>query len=161
KALLFLAAGQMSRSVDGSTSFAALRGVGRVSPLAYATFVIGAASLSGFPLVTAGFFSKDLIISHAWLAARSGAILGFTALLGSSLTALYLFRSVFLLTRNGRNGRNATSVPAGYTIGIPLVVLAVLSIVGGYVQIPHVLGGSPLLSEFLSPSLPPLGREPP
>ena len=103
KSLLFLSAGDITQIARGTTDISAMRGALWSRPLAFIAFVAGAASLAGIPVVTAGWFSKEAILSAAWLAGPFGVVLWGIALASAVLTAAYAFRPVFTgLTRIGR-----------------------------------------------------------
>ena len=106
KALLFLAAGVVILALHHEQDMFKMGGLRKRLPLAFWTFLIGAASLAALPLVTAGFYSKDLILEEAWAsrARRYGAVAG--GLVGALLTALHLPHGVPGLLRP-----RASSVP--------------------------------------------------
>jgi len=148
KALLFLGAGAVIHSLNGEQNMFKMGGLRREMPLVFATFLIGAASLAALPLVTAGFYSKDLIIWESFASAQGGAGFYAAALAGAFLTVLYTFRMVFL-TFAGPIKTPVTHRP-GISMKIPLVILAVLSLTAGFVEIPKTLGGVHLFSHFLN-----------
>lgn len=115
-------------------------------PVTYWTFVIGSLALAGFPL-TAGFFSKDDLLVSAWSAGPSGQVLAVAGLLTAGLTAFYSFRLVFVTfwgpSRVDRHHADHVHEPS-WTMTMPLMVLALLSIVTGYLGIPGFL--SPVFS---------------
>ena len=157
KALLFLGAGAVIISLHHEHNMHKMGGLRRALPTTFWTFLVGAASLAAVPLVTAGFYSKDLILWRAWSSAQGSPWLWAAGLAGALLTALYTFRMVFL-TFYGEPGeavQEASTLPRpGRVMLLPLVVLAVLSVVGGFVEIPHTLGDLPLFSDFLHAVLP-------
>jgi NADH-quinone oxidoreductase subunit L len=104
------------------------------------------------PLVTAGFYSKDLILWEAWWSAAGSPWLWAVGLAGALLTSIYTFRMVFL-TFFGPPKAQVSRKP-GLRTQIPLVVLAVLSVAGGCVEVPGPLGDLPLLSDFLQSAVP-------
>ena len=108
--------------------------------------------MSALPLVTAGFYSKDLILWQAWSSKLGSSWLWGAGLAGALLTSLYTFRMVFL-TFFGQPKARVSRGP-GICIIIPLVVLAVLSVIGGFIELPETLGNRPLFSEFLHSVLP-------
>jgi NADH-quinone oxidoreductase subunit L len=121
-------------------------------PVIYWTFLTGACSLAALPLLTAGFYSKDEIL---WLslAAENGNIYFFlAALLGAFVTSIYTFRMVYL-TFFGEEKTHVHHVP-GNGMNIPLLILAVLTTVAGFIQLPHTFGHVTLFSDFLMPVLP-------
>src|SRR5882672_4375627 len=121
-------------------------------PVIYWTFLIGAASLAALPFVTAGFYSKDQILWLAWAGEKGNVWFFLAALGGAFITSVYTFRMVFITFF----GEEKTHVghPTGKSIGIPLVILAVLSLFGGFIELPHTLGHVELFSDFLKPVLP-------
>lgn len=152
KALLFLAAGAVMISVHHERDMFKMGGLGKQLPVACWTFVVGAASLASLPLVTDGFFSKDAILWHAWSSEKGSVWLWAGGVLGAFITAVYAFRMVFL-TFFGDTTTPAAHRP-GYLIHIPLVVLAVLSVVVGFVEMPATLGDVRLFSTFLGTVFP-------
>ena len=153
KALLFLGAGAIIHCLDGEQDMFKMGGLRREMPLTFWTFLIGSASLAALPLVTAGFYSKDLIIWQAFASTRGSVWLWAAALAGAFLTSMYTFRMVFL-TFYGPVGKPAKHKP-GWPMNIALVVLAVLSLCGGFLQIPKTMGGGlELFSHFVQNALP-------
>lgn len=151
KALLFLGAGVVINALRHEHDMFRMGGLRKELPAAFWTFLLGAASLSSLPLVTAGFFSKDLILWHAWSSPLGGTGLWLAGLLGAFITSLYTFRMVFL-TFFGEQKTKVSQKP-GKRMMVPLVILALLSVVGGYVEVPHTLGDVRLFSVFMSSSL--------
>jgi len=152
KALLFLAAGAVMISLHHERDMFKMGGMAKQLPITCWTFVVGAASLASLPLVTDGFFSKDAILWHAWSSEKGSVWLWAGGVLGAFITALYAFRMVFL-TFFGEAKAQASHRP-GKLIHIPLVILAVLSVVVGFVEMPHTLGDVQLFSTFLAPVFP-------
>ena len=152
KALLFLGAGAVILTLHHEHNMFKMGGLRRQLPLVFWTFLIGSASLSALPLVTAGFYSKDLILWHAWSSSRGSSWLWAAGLAGAFLTSLYTFRMVFI-TFFGQ-ARAHVSRALRICITLPLVVLAVLSIAGGFVELPDTLGHYTPFSDFLSSALP-------
>ncbi len=152
KALLFLAAGAVIMVLHHEHDMFKMGGLKNKLPVIYWTFLIGAASLAALPFITAGFYSKDQILWLAWAGEKGNIWFYLAALIGAFLTAIYTFRMVFLTFF----GEEKTHVghPAGSFITIPLIILAVLSLVGGFIELPHTLGHVALLSDFLNPVLP-------
>ena len=134
KALLFLGAGVIINAVDDEHSIFRMGGLRKELPVTFWTFLIAGCSLAGLPFVTAGFFSKDLIIWDAWSAQNGHPAFWIAGILGALLTALYTFRLIFRVFF-GPLGIAVTKRP-GYRMTIPLVVLAFLSVVGGYFREP-------------------------
>lgn len=141
KALLFLACGSVIIALHHEQDMRHMGGLKDTLPVTYWTFLVGSLALAGFPL-TAGFFSKDDILISSWSAGPLGQALTICGLLTAGLTAFYSFRLVFV-TFWGPS--HVDPHHAGHvhepstTMTAPLMVLAVLSIVAGYVGIPAFL----------------------
>jgi NADH-quinone oxidoreductase subunit L len=133
-------------------------GLWRTMPVVFWTFLIGSASLAAVPVVTAGFYSKDLILFDAWSSAAGGPWLWLAGLIGALLTSLYTFRMVFL-TFFGNLQQHPTG-RAEWRMSLPLVVLAVLAIVAGFVELPPTLGDKPTFTAFLGAVLPAVATVP-
>jgi NADH-quinone oxidoreductase subunit L len=147
KALLFLGAGAVILALHHEQDMGKMGGLRRELPIVYWTFLAGSAALAGVPLVTAGFYSKDLILWNAWSSPHGSRALWAAGIVGALLTALYVFRLVFLVFFGER--RTAPHDHATWRIHVPLIVLAALSIGGGWVEIPPLLGGRPMFTELL------------
>ena len=144
KALLFLGAGVIINAVHDEHSIFKMGGLRKELPVAFWTFLAGGCALAGLPFITAGFFSKDLIIWQAWSAQGGHPALWMAGMLGAGLTSLYTFRLIFRVFF-GPLGTPVTKRP-GYAMKVPLIILAALAVVGGYFK-------EPLLA-FLRSALP-------
>jgi len=153
KALMFLGAGSVIHGLHEEQDIRRMGGVAQKMPVTHATFAIGVLAIAGVPGL-AGFFSKDEILASAWASGNTG--LWICGVLGAAATAFYMTR-LYVLTFRGefRGDRHkwshAHESPKAMTI--PLMVLAGLSVVGGYVGVPHVLGGSNAFATYLAPSV--------
>jgi NADH-quinone oxidoreductase subunit L len=127
-------------------------GLRKELPVVFWTFLIGSGALAAVPLVTAGFYSKDMIIWQVYASTRGGALLWAGAIAGALLTSMYTFRMV-TLTFFGPLGKKVSRLP-GWRMSLPLMVLAVLSVIAGFVDVPNIWGGVPVLSVFLEKALP-------
>jgi NADH-quinone oxidoreductase subunit L len=152
KALLFLGAGVVITGLHHERDMFKMGGLRKQLPLTFWTFLVGAASLAALPLVTGGFYSKDPIVWHAWMAPRGGLWLGMGGLIGVLVTSIYSFRMVFL-TFFGEPKAYISKRPT-VLIHLPLVVLAILSVIIGFIELPHTLGNVRIFSNFLSTALP-------
>ncbi len=150
KALLFLGAGSVIHALSGEQDMRNMGGLKKYLPITFATFLIGVLAISGIPPF-AGFFSKDEILANAF--AYNPVVWGL-ALFASLLTAFYMFRLLYL-TFFGNVRANAHAMShiheSPKSITIPLICLAVLSVAGGFIGVPEVLGGSHWLNNYLSP----------
>ena len=154
KALLFLGAGAVIIGLHHERDIYKMGGLRKQLPVAFWTFLIGSASLSALPLVTAGFYSKDLILWQVWASDRGSILLWAGGLTGAFLTSIYTFRMLFL-TFAGNATSQVTRKP-GPLMKIPLITLAVLSLIAGFIDIPDTLGNLPTFSVFLHSALPPV-----
>ena len=154
KALLFLGSGSVihgmehgvlhtgNHSVDPQDMFN-MGGLRKKMPITFWTFVIGGFALSGFPLITAGFWSKDEILADAW--AHGHLTVFITLALAAFMTAFYTMRQItltFLGEPRTKEAEHAQETP--WTMTVPLMVLSVFAIGYGWVGIPEhfpVLGG--------------------
>ena len=150
KALLFLSAGSVMHALGNETDMTKMGGLRKKLPITYRVFLIGALALAGVPLFS-GFFSKDEILWKAVSSPFGGFWLWFAGAVVAGLTAFYTFRLIFL-TFHGQSrvskevAKHIHESPKIMTI--PLGVLAVLAIVGGYIGIPHIFNK---FEHFLEP----------
>jgi NADH-quinone oxidoreductase subunit L len=154
KSLLFLAAGVVIQAMHEEHSIFKMGGLRKELPLVFVAFLIAGCSLAGLPLITAGFYSKGLIVWETWSSPQGGTALWVASVVGVLLTALYIFRVIFLVFF-GKAKSHVAKRP-GYKIQIPLVVLTVLSLVGGFVNLPPQLGNVPFFTCLLQTALPPV-----
>ncbi len=164
KALLFLGAGAVIHALAGEQDLRYMGGLRRDLPITYWTFLIGSLAIAGVPGL-AGFFSKDEILhrtfasGHVWLWLIGAAT--------SLMTAIYMFRLVFMAFHGTRRGESREAAPgvgapqadqhahlhdAPRAMAIPLVVLALGSILAGYIGFPEMFGGANWIEHFLEPS---------
>ncbi|MGD0657427.1 MAG: NADH-quinone oxidoreductase subunit L [Syntrophorhabdales bacterium] len=155
KALLFLSAGVVIQALDNEHDIFRMGGLRKALPWAFWTFLIGAASLSALPFVTAGFYSKDLILLGAWASPQGGHLLWAAGLAGSALTSLYAFRVVFVAFFGRQKAR--VSHRPGLSMKIPVALLSVLSIGAGLLEVPKILGNWTLIADLTHGALPAAG----
>ncbi len=153
KALLFLAAGVVIHAVHEQDLYR-MGGLRSELRLAFWSFVIGGSALAGLPLITAGFFSKDLILWQSWAGPNGNMLFWIAGMTGAMLTSLYTFRLISLTFYGPQHAH--VKAESGIPVRISLIVLCILSLIGGYVDTPPHFGGVPALSNFLSSALPPL-----
>src|SRR6202022_2034250 len=143
KALLFLAAGSVIHAMGG---------LSRKIRWTYLTMLTATLAITGFPPL-AGFFSKDSILEHAYLSEHGGPILYAFGLLTALLTSFYMFRLIFL-TFHGKPRFDEHKVhvhESPKSMLVPLMILAVLSIIGGWMAAPAFWGGPDYFAKFLEP----------
>lgn len=151
KALLFLGAGSVIHAMSGEQDITKMGGLWSKIPVTAITFLIGVLAIAGFPF-TSGFISKDEILLSVYY---HNKVYFYLASACAILTAVYMFR-VFMLTFfgefRGTHEQKHHLHESPMSMTIPLIVLAVLSVAGGWIQLPHVFGGHPYFNEFLSKS---------
>jgi NADH-quinone oxidoreductase subunit L len=152
KALLFLGAGSVIHAMHHEQDMRNMGGLKAKLPITFFTMLMGTIAISGLPPFS-GFFSKDEILAHVY---EHNPTLWVIGVIGAMLTAFYMFRMLFLTFWGSFRGtkeqeKHLHESPASMTI--PLIVLAILSVIGGAIGIPEVLGGHHWLAQFLSPVL--------
>jgi NADH-quinone oxidoreductase subunit L len=164
KALLFLGSGAVIHALGGEQDMRRMGGLKHALPVTYWTFLVGALALAGVPGL-AGFFSKDEVLFRTF--AHGHQWLWIVGVLTSLLTAIYMFRVVFMTFHGARavtpGLRGEPGEPevghhdlhlhdAPPAMAIVLVLLAIGSAAAGYVGIPRALGGDNRIERFLEPS---------
>ncbi len=150
KALLFLGSGSVIHGMHHEQDINNMGGLKSKMKITYITFFIGCLAIAGIPPLS-GFFSKDSILIGAF---EHNKVVYAIALFTACLTAFYMFRLLFI-TFNGKfrgtekQWNHLHESPSAMTI--PLIILAVLSAIAGFVNIPALFGGSESLTHFLSP----------
>jgi NADH-quinone oxidoreductase subunit L len=155
KALLFLGAGVVSTALHHEQDIFKMGGLRKDLFVPFLMFLVAGASLAGLPLVTAGFYSKDNLLWVAWASERGGFWLWLAGLTGAFITSLYIFRLIFLVFFG--EAKTPFSHLPGTRIKVALGVLTVLSIIGGFVELPELpapLGQVELFSNLLERILP-------
>ena len=151
KALMFLGSGSVIHAMGGEQDIRNMGGLSKKLKITFITFLIGCIAIAGIPPFS-GFFSKDAILLSAF---EKSPVLYGIALFTALLTAFYMFRLLFITFTGKFRGtqeqeHHLHESPVSMTI--PLIILAVLSIIGGFVGIPEVfMHGGDKLGEFLSP----------
>jgi NADH-quinone oxidoreductase subunit L len=150
KALLFLGSGSVIHALSGEQDMRKMGALWGKIPTTARTFVVASVAIAGIPPL-AGFFSKDAILGHAFEYSPILWLLGFIT---AGMTAFYMFRLVNM-TFFGPSRvdheveHHIHESPSSMTV--PLMILAILSVVGGWVGVPASLGGSDRFSKFLEP----------
>jgi NADH-quinone oxidoreductase subunit L len=153
KALLFLGAGSVIHAMHHEQDMRHMGGLRKKLPLTFITMLVGTIAISGLPPFS-GFFSKDEILAHVY---EHNQIMWGIAVFTAFLTAFYMFRMMFLTFYGNYRGTHHAEEKiheSPLSMTIPLIVLAVLSAIGGIIGIPEVLGGHHWLSQWLSPVIP-------
>jgi NADH-quinone oxidoreductase subunit L len=154
KALLFLGAGSVIHAMSGEQDIRNMGGLSKKIKTTYFTFLIGTLAIAGFPFFS-GFFSKDAILLATY--GHNKTIYGF-ALLGAMLTGFYMFRLLLLTFHGSFRGteeqkHHVHESPAAMTV--PLIILAILSFAGGFIELPAVFGETAdRLTQFLFSAVP-------
>ncbi len=177
KALLFLAAGSVIHALSGEQDMRVMGGLRKKIPVTFWTMTAAVLAISGFPPL-AGFVSKDEILYQAFLSPNGGKILWAVGLVTAGLTSFYMFR-LWYLTFFGESrahppeedlaavhARSDTKLAveadphaahpvheSPWVMLGPLVILAILSVIGGFLGWPEALGGSNWIARFLEPAV--------
>ncbi|MFQ5769380.1 MAG: NADH-quinone oxidoreductase subunit L, partial [bacterium] len=150
KALLFLSAGSVMHALSNETDMTKMGGLRTKLPVTYRVFVVGAMALAGVPLLS-GFFSKDEILWKTVSSPFGGFKLWFVGAAVAGLTAFYIFRLIYL-TFYGQSRASAAVEQhiheSPKIMTVPLIILAFLSIIGGYIGLPHLFNK---FDHFLAP----------
>src|SRR5690348_9670733 len=152
KALLFLAAGSVIHAIGGEQEMPKMGGLRKKIGWTYATMLTATLAIAGIPLF-AGFFSKDAILFATFQSDTGGRILYAFGLLTALLTAFYMFRLIFL-TFHGKPRYDEKKVhvhESPWSMLGPLVVLAILSVIGGWFALPAFFQGPDYFANFLGP----------
>ncbi|TAH08122.1 MAG: NADH-quinone oxidoreductase subunit L [Runella slithyformis] len=150
KALLFLGAGSVIHAMSDEQDIRNMGGLRKKLPITFLTFLIATIAISGIPPF-AGFFSKDEILAHVY---EHNKLMWALGVLGSIMTSFYMFRLLFLTFFGDFRGTHEQAHhlhESPISMTLPLMVLAVLSVVGGFMNVPHVLGGHSALATFMDP----------
>jgi len=162
KALLFLGAGSVMHALSGETRLTKMGDLKKHLPITHKTFLIGGLAIAGIPVLS-GFFSKDEILLQALVSPHGSPLFYGLALFTAGLTAFYMFRMIFMTFYGSSRVdpmvmNHVHESPQAMTV--PLMILALLSVVGGWVGIPHFFNK---IEEFLEPVfmryVPPAGHE--
>ena len=157
KALLFLGAGSVIHAMSDEQDIRRMGGLKSKMPITFITFMLGTIAIAGIPPF-AGFFSKDEILASLY---HHDPVMWSLAIVGSALTSFYMFR-VFILTFYGefrgteKQAHHLHESPI--TMTLPLIILAVFSVGGGLINLPHFAGGNEFLAHWLAPLLPEAGE---
>ena len=145
KALLFLAAGSVIHAMGGEQDMRKMGGLRMKLPVTFWTMTIAVFTIAGFfPL--AAFFSKDAILYAAFVSGTGGKVLWFVGLLTAMLTALYMFRLWYMTFFGETRTADAHPHESPWSMRAPLIILALLSICGGWIGIEN-------FSAYLAPSV--------
>jgi NADH-quinone oxidoreductase subunit L len=182
KALLFLGSGAVIHALAGEQDLRNMGGLRKHLPVTYWTFLIGALAIAGVPLLSGFFSKDEILYRTFTSANSNRLLLWGIGMITSLLTATYMFRLVFMAFHGERRHEApaapahpeeeepaAHHAPAAHaapsrghghhhihdappSMAIPLIVLAIGSILAGYVGVPHALGGANRIEGFLEPS---------
>jgi NADH-quinone oxidoreductase subunit L len=153
KGCLFLGSGSVIHAMHHEQDMRKMGGLKRWMPYTYWTFLISTLAIAGIP-ITSGFFSKDEIL---WKTFSSGhQVLWVLAAAAALLTAFYMFRQVFMTFHGECRADHHTQEhlhESPLVMTVPLMILAGLALVAGFLNVPHALGGSSRFEQWLAPVL--------
>jgi len=153
KGLLFLGAGSVMHALAGELDIRKMGALRKKMPVTFWTFLLATLAIAGVPGFS-GFFSKDEILWNAFSSPQGHFLLWLIGFITAGMTAFYMFRLCFMAFCGDYRGdkevwHHAHESPPVMTV--PMVVLAVLSVIGGYVGVPAILGGANHFHHFLAP----------
>ncbi len=164
KGLLFLCAGSIIHGLGGEQDMRHMGGLRKYYPWTFWTMTVATFTISGFPPLAA-FFSKDEVLWRTW--ASGNHILWLIGVIAAAMTAFYMFRLWFLTFLGEYRGATSGTDSHGHdshgaeghglphespmVMVVPLAILAVLCVVGGWVGVPAAMGGSNHFEHFLDP----------
>ncbi|SYZ73309.1 NADH:ubiquinone oxidoreductase, membrane subunit L [Candidatus Zixiibacteriota bacterium] len=153
KALLFLGAGSVIHSLSGQQDMRFMGGLKRHMPTTFWTFLAATLAIAGIPGLS-GFFSKDEILWKSFSSDYGSIWIWAIGLFTAMLTAFYMFRLLFLTFYGEERMEHHVKEhmhESPKIMTVPLTILGILAIIGGYVGIPHILGGGNGFEKFLEP----------
>jgi len=153
KALLFLCAGSVIHAMSAEKDMRKMGGLKKYLPITYPTMLIATLAIVGIPGLS-GFFSKDEILWKSFSSQYGHPILWVVGVVTAGLTAFYMFRLIYLTFHgkermDDKTKQHLHESPKSMTV--PLMILAVLSVVGGWVGIPHIFGTVNYFEQWLEP----------
>ncbi len=152
KALLFLGAGSVMHAMSGEQDMRKMGGLRKSIPWTYATMLAAALAIAGTPGFS-GFFSKDEILEAARFGPNPQPLLYVLGLITAGLTSFYIFRLIFLTFHGTPRYEDGHAHPheSPWSMLVPLIVLGLLSIGGGWFALPTLWGGPNHFANFLAP----------
>ena len=154
KALLFLGAGSVIHAMGGEQDMRNMGGLKKYMSITHITFLLGSLAIAGMPPFS-GFFSKDEILAAAFESEKGGVVLWTIGVITAMMTAFYMFRlyaMTFLGKFRGTHEQEHHLHESPSAITIPLIILAILAVVGGWIGIPELfMHGGHRLEAFLEP----------
>jgi NADH-quinone oxidoreductase subunit L len=152
KGLLFLSAGSVIHAMGGDQEMPHMGGLRSKIPITFWCMFIATFAITGIPGF-AGFFSKDEILEAARSGPNANVWLWLLGLIGAGFTSFYMFRLIFLtFFGEPRYDEHKVHVhESPYNMTVPLILLAILSTVGGWAAAPHLVGGTDYFEKFLHP----------
>lgn len=145
KALLFLGAGSVIHAMGGEQDIRKMGGLRKKLPITYITFLAATLAISGIPPFS-GFFSKDMILTKAF---EHNIVLYILALGTALITCFYMFRLLYLVFFGENRSAEAHPHESLKVMTVPLMILSVLSVFGGFLNIPSLFGGNLSFSTYL------------
>ncbi len=153
KALLFLGAGSVIHAMSDEQDMRKMGGLRKYLPVTYWTFLLATLAISGIPGFS-GFFSKDEILWKSFSSEHGHPIFWAIGFVTAGVTAFYMFRLVYLTFHGKERMDDKTKAhihESPKSMTVPLSILAVLSVIGGWVGLPHVFGFTNYFERWLEP----------
>src|SRR5712691_617135 len=158
KALLFLGSGSVIHAMHHEQDMRKMGALRKKIPWTFGTMLVGTLAIAGTPLM-AGFFSKDEILWRAFSSRQGHVLLWLLGAAVAGMTAFYMFRLLFMTFYGESRVDHHTAQhihESPHSMTVPLIILAIGSVVAGYIGFPAWLGGSNAFEKFLEPVFEPL-----
>jgi len=153
KALLFLGSGSVIHAMTEEQDMRHMGGLRKYLPITYITMLIATLAISGIPGMS-GFFSKDEILWKSFSSQHGNVIFWIVGFVTAGLTAFYMFRLIYM-TFHGQprmsDEKKSHLHESPKSMTVPLMILAVLSVIGGWIGIPHIFGTTNYFEHWLEP----------
>ncbi len=153
KALLFLGSGSVIHAMTEEQDMRHMGGLRKYLPITYITMLIATLAISGIPGMS-GFFSKDEILWKSFSSQHGNVIFWIVGFVTAGLTAFYMFRLIYM-TFHGQprmsDEKKSHLHESPKSMTVPLMILAVLSVIGGWIGIPHIFGTTNYFEQWLEP----------
>ncbi len=160
KALLFLGSGSVIHAMSGEQDMRKMGGLKKYLPITYMTFLLGTLAIAGIPGFS-GFFSKDEILWKSFSSGQGSPWLWVMGVVTAALTAFYMFRVVYLTFHgiermSDEVKHHIHESPRSMTV--PLMILAGLAVVGGWIGMPELFGVKNYFADWLAPVMHTVGE---
>jgi len=153
KALLFMCAGSVIHAMSGQQDMRYMGGLKKYLPITFLSMLMATFAISGIPGFS-GFFSKDEILWKSFSSPFGNSLLWAVGFITAGITAFYMFRLIYLTFYGKERMDEKTKAhihESPKSMTVPLIILAILSVIGGWVGLPHLFGFTNNFEHWLEP----------